>query len=166
MLGNSAFAELALGELGLVVEEVPGIMSIYNKYETAIEKLVNRLVDAFGTTDTWRAVLHTDAPLPSDSVLGDLIQIAGVNGYTTNGENIQFNATRTGGVVTATAVDVIWTAVGGNLGNSVNCRYVSVYDDSAAADDLWCYWDSGAPFTVAAGETFTLDFGIKFWSMS
>jgi hypothetical protein len=37
-------------------------MATYTKYNTAIEKLCNKLIDAFGTTDTWKAVIHTDAP--------------------------------------------------------------------------------------------------------
>ena len=37
-------------------------MVAYVKYETAIEKLCNKLLMNLGTTDTWRAVIHTDAP--------------------------------------------------------------------------------------------------------
>lgn len=142
-------------------------MVAYTKYETAVEKLCNKLVDAFGSTDTWKAVIHTDAPVvATDSTLSDLTQIGGSNGYTTGGENISFNSTRSGGTVTATASDVVWTASGGNLGSSTTGRYVSVYDDSAAADDLWCSWDYGSTFTVASGETLTLDVGASIWAIS
>lgn len=142
-------------------------MATYVKYDTAIEKLCNKLIDAFGTTDTWRAVIVTDTPAPTtDSVIADVTQIAGSNGYTTGGENITFNSTRTGGTVTATGTDVVWTASGGNLGASTTGRYVVVYDDTSAADDLWCYWDYGSTFTVATGETLTLDFGASIWTMT
>jgi phage gp45-like len=71
-------------------------MATYTKYNTAIEKLCNKLIDAFGTTDTWKAVIHTDAPTTTtDSVVSDLTQIAGNNGYTTGGADITFNSTRT-----------------------------------------------------------------------
>lgn len=142
-------------------------MASYVKYETAIEKLCNKLIDAFGTTDTWKAVIHTDAPnVATDSTLADLTQISGVNGYTTDGDSITFNSTRSGGTVTATGTDVVWTASGGNLGNSTTGRYVTVYDDTSAANDLWNYWDYGTTFTVATGETFTLDFGASIWTMA
>lgn len=142
-------------------------MVAYNKYETAIEKLCNKLIDAFGTTDTWRAVIVTDTPAPTtDSTISDVTQIAGSNGYTTNGENVTFNSTRSGGTVTATGVDVVWTASGGNLGGSTTCRYVVLFDDTAAADDLWSYWDYGSTFTVATGETFTLDFGANIFTIA
>jgi hypothetical protein len=142
-------------------------MATYVKYETAVEKLCNKLIDAFGTTDTWKAVIHTDAPVAAtDSVLTDLTQIAGNNGYTTGGENITFNSTRTGGTVTATGTDVVWTASTGNLGSSTTGRYVSVYDDTALSDDLWCSWDYGATFTVAVSETLTLDFGASIFTIA
>src|SRR4029077_5032089 len=142
-------------------------MATYTKYDTAIEKLCNKLMDAFGTTDTWKAVIHTDAPVTaSDSTLTDLIQIGGSNGYTTGGNSITFNSTRTGGTITAPGTDVVWTASGGNLGASTTGRYISVYDDTSAADDLWCGWVYGSALTIADGETLTLDFGSSIWTMT
>lgn len=145
-------------------------MATYTKYENFVQVLANKEVDAFGTTDTWKAVIHTDAPVvATDTTLSDLTQISGANGYTTGGENITFNSTRSGGTVTATATDVVWTASGGNLGNSTTCRYISYYDDTPTtptADPLAASWDYGSTFTVASGETFTLDFGASLWSLA
>ena len=142
-------------------------MATYTKYETAIEKLCNKLIDAFGTTDTWKVVIHTDAPtVATDSVLTDVTQISGVNGYTTDGDNATYNSTRTGGTVTATGTDIVWTASGGNLGASTTGRYFTLYDDTSTANDIWCSWDYGATFTVAAGETMTLDFGANIFTIA
>lgn len=142
-------------------------MATYTKYNRFVENLCNKLIDAFGTTDTWKAVIHTDAPVPTtDNVLGDLTEIAGSNGYTTAGTDITFNSTITTGTVTATAVDVVWTASGGNLGASTTGRYVSYYDDTSAADNLAASWDYGATVTVATGETFTLDFGASLFTLA
>ena len=135
-------------------------MATYVKYEPFIEKLANGDIDMFGTTDTFKAAIHTDAPtVATDDELADLTQISGSNGYTTGGEDIQNDATRTGGTVTMTAVDVVWTASGGNLGASTTGRYFSIYDDTPVGDPLMCSFDYGATFTVASGETMTLDFG-------
>lgn len=135
-------------------------MATYTKYEPFVESLANKIIDMFGTTDTFKIVIHTDAPVvATDDQLADLTQISGANGYTTGGEDIQNDATRTGGTVTMTAVDVVWTAVTGNLGNSTTGRYFSIYDDTAAGDELMCSYDYGATFTVAVGETMTVDFG-------
>lgn len=135
-------------------------MATFTKYNTFIENLCNKLIDAFGTTDTWKAVIHTDAPVTTtDNGLSDLTQIGGSNGYTTGGTSITYDSTRSGGTVTATAVDVVWTASGGNLGASTTGRYFSIYDDTSAADNLFCSFDYSATFTVADTETMTLDFG-------
>jgi hypothetical protein len=140
-------------------------MATYTKYNTYIENQWNKLIDAFGTTDTWKAVIHTDAPtVATDNGLADLTQIGGSNGYTTGGTDITFNSTRSGATVTATAVDVVWTASGGNLGASTTGRYVSAYDDTSASDNLLASWDYGSTFTVADGETFTLDFGASLYT--
>ncbi len=141
-------------------------MATYVKYETWIENLCNKLVDVFGTTDTLKAVIHTDAPtVATDNSVSDLTQIGGSNGYATGGEDTQNDSTRTGGTVTLTAVDITWTASGGNLGSSTTGRYFSIYDDTSASDNLMCSFDFGTTFTVATGETMTLDFGASLNTM-
>lgn len=140
-------------------------MATYTKYEHAIEAMLNAEMDLFGTTDTFKAAIHTDAPVVgTDDELADLTQISGANGYTTGGEDIQNDATRSGGTVTFTAVDVVWTASGGNLGNSTTGRYFSIHDDTSTTDILLCVFDYGSTFTVADGETMTLDFGANLFT--
>lgn len=143
-------------------------MAAYNKYEHFIEALANKEIDAFGTTDTFKAAICTDAPVAgTDDELADTTQIAGSNGYTTGGDDIQNDATRAGGVVTFTAVDVVWTATGGaNLGASTTGRYFVIHDDTSTTDILMCWFDYGATFTVADGETMTLDFGASLFTIS
>jgi hypothetical protein len=132
-------------------------MATYVKYEHFIEALVNEEVDVFGTTDTFKAAIHTDAPtVATDDELADLTQITGT-GYTAGGDDIQNDATRTGGTVTMTAVDVVWTAGAADWNSSA--RYVSIHDDTATTDILMCSYDYGGTFLVGNGETFTLNFG-------
>ncbi len=135
-------------------------MAAYVKYEPFIQGLVNEEIDVFGTTDTFKIAIHTDAPtVATDDEMADLTQISAANGYTDLGEDIQNDATRSGGTVTMTAVDVVWTASGGNLGNSTTGRYFAIHDDTSTTDKLMCDFDYGATFTVASGETMTADFG-------
>lgn len=134
----------------------------YVKYEHAIEAMLNEEVDAFGTTDTFRAAIHTDAPVvATDDELADLTQITGT-GYTAGGEDIQNDATRSGGTVTFTAVDVVWTA--GAADWTATARYVSIHDDTATTDILLCSFDYGSTFALGNGETFTLDFGASLFT--
>ena len=142
-------------------------MATYTKYETFVENFANKLIDWFGTTDTWKAIIHTDAPVvATDNALSDLTEIGGSNGYTTGGSDITFNSTRTGGTVTATATDVVWTASGGNLGASTTGRYFTIYDDTSTGNNVMCSYDYGATFTVATGETMTLDFGASLATLA
>lgn len=131
-------------------------MTVAVKYESFIQFLVNEEVDVFGLTDTFKAVIHSDAPTAAtDDELADLTQITGT-GYTAGGEDIQNDATRTGGTVTMTAVDVTWT---GGAGGFTAGRYLSIHDDTSTTDKLMQSYDYGSNFTVLETETFTLNFG-------
>lgn len=126
------------------------------KYEPFIQQVADNAVDIFGTTDTFKAAIHSDAPTAAtDDELADLTQITGT-GYTAGGEDIQNDATRSGGTVTMTAVDVVWT---GGAGGFTAGRYVALHDDTSTTDKLMQDYDYGSNFTVAVGETFTLNFG-------
>jgi hypothetical protein len=144
-------------------------MATYVKYEIVPENIGNKVYDFFGTTDTWKVAIATDAPTVStDTTVSDITQIGGSNGYTTGGTNATFNSTRSGGTLTATGTDIVWTASGGNLGASTTGRYFILYDDtpSSPADPLWSYWDYGATFTVATGETMTWDTGASIFTFA
>ena len=131
-------------------------MASFTKYEHTIEAIVNSEIDVFGTTDQFKAAIHSDAPVvATDDELADLTQITGT-GYTAKGEDIQNDATRSGDTVTMTAVDVVWTASAADWDAG---RYVSVHDEDSTTDILFGSWDYGSNFTVGDGETFTLDFG-------
>lgn len=131
-------------------------MAAYTKYDNFIQGLLDKLFDLFGTTDTVKAVIHSDAPnVASDDELADLTQVTGT-GYTAGGADTQNDSTRSGGIVTETAVDIVWTAGAADWGAA---RYVSRFDDNSTTDRLINYWDYGSNFTLGNGETFTLDFG-------
>jgi hypothetical protein len=132
-------------------------MATFVKYEHFIEALVNEEVDVLGTTDTFRAVIHSDAPVvATDDELADLTQVTGT-GYTAGGIDIDNDGTRSGGTVTMVAnTDSVWTATAGDWGSA---RYVSIHDDTSTTDILMNSYDYGSSFTVGNGETFTVDYG-------
>ena len=132
-------------------------MATYTKYEPYVQFLVNAESDFFGTTNTFKAAIHTDAPVvATDDELADLTQITGT-GYTAGGGDIQNDSTRSGGTVTMTAVDFTWTATAADW--TATARYVSIHDDTSTTDKLMCSFDYAATFAVGNGETFTIDFG-------
>ena len=133
------------------------------KYESFIQFQIDELVDSFGTTDTFKVVFHSDAPVAAtDDELADLIEVTGT-GYTAGGEDIQNDSTRTGGTVTMTAIDNVWTA---GAGGFTSGRYVSTHDDTSITDKLMVSYDYGSAFVLAVGETFTVDYGASLGSFA
>jgi hypothetical protein len=138
-------------------------MASYVKYEVFAEDLMNKLHDLFGTTDTLKVAICSDAPVvATDDEMADRTQVTGT-GYTALGEDTQNDSTRTGGTVTLTGVDVVWT---GGAGGFTAGRYIPLHNDSSTTDRLIADWDYGANFTVAAGETFTVDFGASIMTLA
>lgn len=130
-------------------------MATYVKYQDYTQQLLTGVHNWTAAGHTFRAAIHSDAPtVATDDELADLTQVSGT-GYTAGGEDIQNDMTETGGTATVTAVDVTWTA-GGTWGAA---RYVSIHNDTSTGDKLVCSFDYGGDFTLASGESFTLDFG-------
>jgi hypothetical protein len=126
------------------------------KYEPFIEGLCDKLFDLFGTTDTVKVAFHSDAPVAAtDDELADLTQVTGT-GYTAGGGDTQNDSTRTGGTVTMTGVDFVWT---GGAGGFTAGRYLSLHDDTSTTDRLIQSYDYSSNVTVAVSETLTWDTG-------
>jgi hypothetical protein len=73
------------------------------------------------------------------------------NGYTAGGHDTQ--NTFSAGKMTGT--DIVITATAGGIGAF---RYVILYNDTAASDELIGYYDYGTSITLNEGETLTIDF--------
>jgi hypothetical protein len=107
----------------------------------------------FGT-HAFKVVLSTVAPAATNTVLTDITQISGTNGYTTGGASTTVAISETTGTATVTGTQVTWTASGGQL----VFRYFTLYNDTAASDNLVCYWDNGSTITLNDGESYTFKF--------
>ncbi len=132
-------------------------MATYNKFEGFVGYLGLAAINC--NTDTFKVYLSNATPSASaDDVKTDLAEISAGNGYTAGGEDTSNTYSETGGTGTCLGVDVVWTASGGTIGPF---RYVVLYDDTVTTpvvDPLIAWWDYGSSITLAAGETFTVDF--------
>ena len=130
-------------------------MASYNKFNDFSEQIVDGVHD-FGA-NTFKVALSNSAPIASNTVLADITQISGTNGYTTGGTATTIAVSETGGTTTVTGTEVVFTASGGSVGPF---RYVVLYNDSATSplDALVAWWDYGSSITLADGETFTVKF--------
>jgi hypothetical protein len=141
-------------------------MAVFNKYQQFVEDLGNKVHDLVGTNDVLKVLLSNTAPnAATHAVKADATEISAGNGYTAGGEDTQNDGSEAAGTLTVTGVDVVWTAAGGTIGPF---RYVILYNDTPAApaDPLIGWWDYGSAITLAAGETFTADFGASLFTIA
>lgn len=139
-------------------------MAAFNKFEAFSEHLAEKVHDL--NADTIKAYLSNGAPdAAADAVKADLAEIAGGNGYTAGGHDTQNITSRTGGVTSVVATDIVITAAGGAVGPF---RYAPHYNDtpSSPADPLIGWWDYGSAITLNDGESFTIDYGASMFTLS
>jgi len=129
-------------------------MASFNKFNAFVENLAEGKMNL--GTDTLKVALTNTLPTASNSVLADITQIAAGNGYTTGGTQATISSSaQTGGTYKLVLNDVVFTASGGAM---ATFRYVVLYDDTAASDELIGWYDYGSAVTLNATETFTVDF--------
>lgn len=116
----------------------------------------------------WYVALITNAVVPTadTNTLSELTQIAGANGYTTNGVALSKNTTDfdtlteddTNDWALVQIKDLVWTASGGTLPSSGGAYYAILTDDNATAGsrNVYYFWDLTGPVSVSSGQAITL----------
>lgn len=129
-------------------------MATYNKIQQFPKDLVDGVHNF--SSHTFKVVLSNSATVNTNTILANITQIANGNGYTTGGATSSMTTSVSSGTAKVTAADVTWTA-SGSMGPF---RYATVYNDTptSPADPLIAWWDYGSSITLAATETFTVDF--------
>lgn len=131
-------------------------MVAFNKFNPFVEYLSEQ---AFNLgSDTLKVGLFNSAPTSSNGLLGDLTEISAGNGYTAGGNTVSTSSSaQSSGTYKLVLADSSFTATGGSIGPF---RYVVLYDNTPTSPlkPLIGYWDYGSSITLAAGETFTVDF--------
>ena len=126
-------------------------MATFNKFNAFVEALAEKKHDL--GADTIKVALCNMAPVATNSVLADLttVSVANLSPLTPT----RTSSSQTGGTYSLVLQDLTMTA-SGTVGPF---RYIVLYNDTATADDLICWYDYGSEITLNSGETFTLDFG-------
>lgn len=140
-------------------------MAVQTKHQDFVDYVLRGVFDLRAAGDQCFASLHLTAPQATDGVFADLTEISAGNGYTAGGQDMQQDMTESTGTATVTAVDITWTASGGAI---ADFRYADFYDDTPTtpADPLISFVDYGSTLSLAAGESFTLDFAASFATLA
>ena len=129
-------------------------MATYTKFQSFVEALAEGKHDL--GSDTLKVTFAAAANAPSasaDAVLADFTQITLT--YVDSQTLTVSSSAQTSGTYKLVIADKVVTATGGAVGP---LRYVVIYNDTAANDELICFFDYGSEITLADTETLTLDF--------
>lgn len=132
-------------------------MASFVKFQPFVENLAEK---AFNLgSDTLKVALTNTAPVNTQGVFDPGTNHpppAAANGYTSGGNSVTISSSaQSSGTYKLVLDDTTFTASGGSIGPF---RYVILYDDTAANNELIAYWDYGSSITLLTGETFTVDF--------
>lgn len=132
-------------------------MAVYNKFQDFVEQALLAKHDFSGAGNVFKVFLTNEAPLATDTVKADMLEIAAGNGYTAGGEDSLNTLAEAVGTATVTCTKIVWTAAVGTIGPF---RYAVIYNDTQTAplDALVAWWDYGSALTLNAGETFSVKF--------
>lgn len=129
-------------------------MATYTKFQPFVENLAEKVFNL--GADTLKVLLTNTAPNATDGQKSQLTEISAGNGYSAGGTAASISSSaQASGTYKLVLADVVFTASGGTIGPF---RYAVLYDDTATNDELIGFWDYGSSITLAAGETFTVDF--------
>jgi hypothetical protein len=128
-------------------------MATYTKFQPFVEKLAEKAHNLGSDQLVVALCAAANAPVNTNGVLADLTPIAYTN---LSSRNITTSASsQASGTYKLVLTDLVLTASGGAV---ATFRYVVIYNDTAASDELIGFYDYGSNVTLADGETFTVDF--------
>ena len=138
-------------------------MATYNKFNQTIEDIAHGVHDF--STDQLVVALTTNAnaPVATNTILGNLTEITYTN---LSSRNITTSTSEgSDGSYELVLTDLVLTSSGGTTGPF---QWVVIYNDTqtSPADPLIAYFDYGSEITLQDGETFTLDFGAQFLTLT
>jgi hypothetical protein len=128
-------------------------MVAYNKFNCFVADVCNKVHNC--SSDSFSIMLTNTAPVATNTVYSNLVDLSTANGYTAGGTAATGNAsTQTSGTETFTLNNVVFTATGA-IGPF---RYAVLYNSTSSGKQLVAWWDYGSSISLANGDTFTVAF--------
>lgn len=128
-------------------------MASFNKFQPFVEALAEKVHNLGSDQIVVALCAAANAPVAANGVLSDLTQISYTNLSSRNVTTV--SSSQTGGVYKLILQDLTLSASGGSV---ATFRYVVLYNDTAASDNLIGWYDYGSDLTLASGESLTIDF--------
>lgn len=125
-------------------------MASYNKFNSWVEVMQE---SANTGTDQFTIALTNSAPSATNTILSNITEISYTNCSSRNLTTA--TSSQSSGTFTLDFNDITLTASGGTVGPF---RYVVIYDNTLASDDLVCWFDYGSSITLADTETLAITF--------
>lgn len=127
-------------------------MASFQKFQPFVEYLAEKVFNLGSDTLTVALTNASNAPVAANGVLTDLTQIS----YTNLSSRVltTSSSSQTSGTYKLVIADLVLTASGA----VAPFRYIVIYSDTAASDQLICFFDYASEVTLANGDTFTIDF--------
>lgn len=137
-------------------------MASFVKVNSFVEALAEKTHN-LGSDQLKIALTNTDPTASATNYAALTSPIAATNLSGATPFNVTTSSSsQTGGTYSLVCADLTLTATG-SVGPF---RYVVLYNDTAASDELIGYWDYGSSVTLASGETFTVDFGASVLTLA
>ena len=116
-------------------------MATFTLFNSFAGKLGDGTIDL--DTHTFKCALTNVAPVATNTVLADITQIAAGNGYSSGGVTLTglVYTEPSAGVWSWDSDNIFFTATGGTM---ATFRYLVIYDDTSASDNLVGYYDAGS----------------------
>lgn len=137
------------------------IYAIYNKFHCLVEDLAEKKHNL--ASDTLKVAFSNASNAPSASAdvkLADITTIVATNlGDVTLTVS---SSSQTGGTYKLVVADKTLTASGAVPA----FRYAIIYNDTAANDELICFFDYESEVTLNTNDTIILDFGTELFSLA
>jgi len=136
-------------------------MATYNKFQCFVEDICEKKHNL--GSDTLKVALSNASNAPSASADVKLADITTVSVANLDSVTLTVSSSsQTSGTYKLVVADKTMTA-NGAVGPF---QYVIIYNDTAANDELICWYDYGSAVTLASGDTFKLDFGTELFSLA
>ena len=136
-------------------------MATYNKFQCFVEDICEKKHNL--GSDTLKVALSNASNAPSASADVKLADITTITATNLGDVTLTVSSSsQTAGTYKLVVADKTLTASGAVPA----FRYVIIYNDTAANDELICFFDYGSEVTLASGDTFKLDFGTELFSLA